>query len=118
MPMVPLFQLIPEAITVAGSAHFQNVVNHVGPITEAEVDAKMTQAAQIHSREWNTTSHPLDALAPAEAHDWAIRHIAVNLVARERGYDVERLRHTPSFTDTRVQQVQPLRRPQRTWEGE
>jgi hypothetical protein len=69
-----------------GQAHFQSLVNQVGPISEAEVDAKMPEAAVIHAREWERTSHPMDSKIPPEAHDWAVRHIAANLVARDRGY--------------------------------
>lgn len=86
--LYPVANLVLLTVTKAGRAHFQCLVNHVGPITEAEVDVKMAEAALIHAREWNASPHPLDAMVPPEAHDWAVRHIAPNLVARERGYVV------------------------------
>lgn len=87
MPMIPLHTLVPGSLHPASQAHKQNLVNHVGTITPADLEAKMAEAAKIHAREWERTAHPLDPMQPPEVHDWAIGHIAANLVARERGYD-------------------------------
>jgi hypothetical protein len=69
-----------------GELHLQHVVNEVGPISREEWEAKMGEAARIHADEWNRTAHPDDHKVPSEAHEWAVRHIAANLVARDRGY--------------------------------
>jgi hypothetical protein len=69
-----------------GELHLQHIVNEVGPITREEWESRMGEAARIHAEEWNATSHPDDDKVPGEAHEWAVRHIAANLVARDRGY--------------------------------
>ena len=103
LPVGPLARI---ELGKIGGLHFQNVVNHVGPITEADLDVHMAEAARIHAREWNATSHPLDGTIPDQAHTWAIRHIAANLVARERGYDVGAVSYrlpAPKREDTDLQ---------------
>lgn len=106
----PVAHLVPGAVAAAGHLHFQQLVNRVGPITKAEVDDQIPAAARIHAREWDATPHPLDPLVPPEAHDWAIRHIAANLVARGRGYDYSTARLYRMQPPPRELELAPARR--------
>jgi hypothetical protein len=85
--MTPVGGLLTRTVADIGAAHLQSVVNEAGPISEAEVQAMLPHAARIHAMQWDRSPHPADAGVPSQAHDWATYHIAVNLVARERGYD-------------------------------
>jgi hypothetical protein len=83
--MVKLTELMPDGLCKVTAVHQQHVVNQAGTITLAEVDARLPEAAELHAREWERTTHPLDSALDPRVHDWAIRHIALNLVARDRG---------------------------------
>jgi hypothetical protein len=105
--------LLTKGVADVGGGHLQSVVNHVGPITEVEVQERMREAAVLHAREWDRSPHPCDLQVPPQAHDWAVYHIAVNLVARDRGYDVGHPRYAMPRQLTTVAtspSLRPMRR--------
>jgi hypothetical protein len=111
-PLVKLADLVPEALTRVTDSHMQHVVNQVGPVTLAEVEEKIPDAAAIHAREWDRTAHPMDSHLDSRVHDWAIKHIALNLVAEGRGCRIGSLRERMVYAPpaSRLLQLTPAAR--------
>ncbi len=94
-----------DAVSVA---HWMHIARHVGPITDAEILLHIPQARAIHATELENHPHPIDATLPPDAHEWAVQRIAINLVARSRGYNVERV---IAAAELRRQLAEPRRSP-------
>ena len=63
----------------------------VGKISEEEVAAVMPEARRIYAIELAKAPHPQDAATALDVREWAIMGIAINIVARGRGYDTARV---------------------------
>lgn len=74
------------------AAQLRTVTKRVGFIADAEVAAVMPEARAIHAANLARNPHPIDASISADLHEWAALGIALNIVARSRGYDVSRER--------------------------
>ncbi len=101
---VTVFRVL-DAVSVA---HWMHITRHVGPITNAEILLHIPHARAIHATALERDPHPIDATLPPDAHEWAVQRIAINLVARSRGYNVERV---IAAAELRRQLAEPRRSP-------
>lgn len=67
------------------------VESRVGKLTDADIAERMPEAREIHRAELEAHPDPRDGTMSLDVHEWAAMRIAVNLVARDRGYDVSRI---------------------------
>lgn len=109
-------KVIPRILDKVSVVHLMEIAKRVGSITDEEVAAKMPMARAIHQATLRDDPHPVDASLPTDAHEWVSQRIAINLVARERGYDVERVIAAQNRArQQREQQLEePTLRPMRT----
>lgn len=104
------------ALDAVSVNHLMHIVRTVGQISDDDVARHMGTARAIHAAEMDANPHPMDASLPVDAHEWVAQRIAINLVARERGYNLERV----IAAQERARQVQhqrpdePILRPMRT----
>lgn len=68
----------------------RSLEREVGAISEAEIAAVMPEARAIHQRALRTEEH----MSP-DLNEWAVMGIAMNIIARGRGYDTSRIPTMP-----------------------
>lgn len=87
-------------------------VSHVARVTRAivtedDVARHMPTARAIHQQN-RERAYQADEAENPDLREWACRSIAVNLVARERGFDVARIQSNPSSQrDTTTLDLRP-----------
>ncbi len=104
----PISRVLPRVLDAVAVAHLMHIVRHVGPITDDEVVLHLPAARAIHAAELEDHPHPIDAALPPDGHEWAVQRIAINLLAKSRGYNVERV---IAAAELRRQLAQPRRSP-------
>lgn len=82
-----------DALSKIGQAHFRSLCYHkpsMRTVTEADIAAVYEEAEAIYHDLRRQKPHPIDEYMAPELHQWAIRQIALNLIARQLGFDVDR----------------------------